>query len=51
MELLPAEREFEGRTAFVLGGLAAFLASPRSGFCTGAQFTADSGLLAGLRIF
>jgi NAD(P)-dependent dehydrogenase (short-subunit alcohol dehydrogenase family) len=31
--------------------LAAFLASPRSGFCTGGQFTADGGLLAGLRIF
>jgi 3-oxoacyl-[acyl-carrier protein] reductase len=31
--------------------LAAFLASSGSGFCTGAQFTADGGLLAGLRIF
>jgi NAD(P)-dependent dehydrogenase (short-subunit alcohol dehydrogenase family) len=30
--------------------LAAFLASPRSGFCSGAQFTADGGLLASLRI-
>lgn len=30
--------------------LAAFLASPRSGFCTGSQFTADGGLLASLRI-
>lgn len=30
--------------------LAGFLASPRSGFCTGSQFTADGGLLASLRI-
>ena len=30
--------------------LAAFLASSRSGFCTGSHFTADGGLLAGLRI-
>ncbi|BCP55482.1 oxidoreductase [Kaistia sp. 32K] len=30
--------------------LAAFLASPRSGFCTGSEFTADGGLLASLRI-
>jgi NAD(P)-dependent dehydrogenase (short-subunit alcohol dehydrogenase family) len=37
--------------AWEIAELAAFLASPRSGFCTGAQFTADGGLLAGLRIF
>jgi len=36
--------------AWEIAELAAFLASPRSGFCTGAQFTADGGLLAGLRI-
>ena len=28
-----------------------FLAGPRSGFCTGSQFTADGGLLAGIRLF
>jgi meso-butanediol dehydrogenase / (S,S)-butanediol dehydrogenase / diacetyl reductase len=37
--------------AWEIAELAAFLASPRSGFCTGSQFTADGGLLAGLRIF
>jgi meso-butanediol dehydrogenase/(S,S)-butanediol dehydrogenase/diacetyl reductase len=37
--------------AWEIAELAGFLASPRSGFCTGAQFTADGGLLAGLRIF
>ena len=37
--------------AWEIAELGAFLASPRSGFCTGAQFTADGGLLAGLRIF
>lgn len=36
--------------AWEIAELAAFLASPRSGFCTGSQFTADGGLLAGLRI-
>jgi meso-butanediol dehydrogenase / (S,S)-butanediol dehydrogenase / diacetyl reductase len=30
--------------------LTAFLAGPRSAFCTGGEFTADGGLLAGLRI-
>ena len=37
--------------AWEIAELAAFLASARSGFCTGSQFTADGGLLAGLRIF
>lgn len=36
--------------AWEIAELAAFLASPRSGFCTGSQFTADGGLLASLRI-
>jgi meso-butanediol dehydrogenase/(S,S)-butanediol dehydrogenase/diacetyl reductase len=36
--------------AWEIAELAAFLASPRSGFCTGSQFTADGGLMAGLRI-
>jgi NAD(P)-dependent dehydrogenase (short-subunit alcohol dehydrogenase family) len=37
--------------AWEVAELAAFLASSRSGFCTGSQFTIDGGLLAGLRIF
>ena len=37
--------------AWEIAELAAFLASPRSGFCTGSQFTADGGLLAGIRLF
>jgi meso-butanediol dehydrogenase/(S,S)-butanediol dehydrogenase/diacetyl reductase len=37
--------------AWEIAELAAFLASPRSGFCTGSQFTADGGLTAGLRIY
>jgi meso-butanediol dehydrogenase/(S,S)-butanediol dehydrogenase/diacetyl reductase len=37
--------------AWEIAELAAFLASPRSGFSTGSQFTADGGLLAGLCIF
>jgi meso-butanediol dehydrogenase/(S,S)-butanediol dehydrogenase/diacetyl reductase len=36
--------------AWEIAELAAFLGSPRSGFCTGSQFTADGGLLASLRI-
>jgi NAD(P)-dependent dehydrogenase (short-subunit alcohol dehydrogenase family) len=31
--------------------LVAFLSGPRSAFCTGAEFTVDGGLLAGLRIY
>ena len=31
--------------------LTAFLAGPRSTFCTGSDFTADGGLLAGLRLY
>ncbi|MET3925824.1 SDR family NAD(P)-dependent oxidoreductase [Devosia sp. 2618] len=38
-------------TALEIAELIGFLASERSGFCTGAEFTADGGLLAGLRIF
>lgn len=37
--------------AWEIAELAAFLASRRSGFCTGSEFTADGGLLAGLRIY
>jgi meso-butanediol dehydrogenase / (S,S)-butanediol dehydrogenase / diacetyl reductase len=37
--------------AWEIAELAAFLAGPRSSFCTGADFTADGGLLAGLRLY
>ncbi len=37
--------------AWEIAELAAFLAGPRSTFCTGAEFTADGGLLAGLRLY
>jgi NAD(P)-dependent dehydrogenase (short-subunit alcohol dehydrogenase family) len=36
--------------AWEIAELAAFLAGPRSTFCNGADFTADGGLLAGLRL-
>jgi meso-butanediol dehydrogenase/(S,S)-butanediol dehydrogenase/diacetyl reductase len=37
--------------AWEIAELTAFLAGPRSTFCTGADFTADGGLLAGLRLY
>jgi meso-butanediol dehydrogenase/(S,S)-butanediol dehydrogenase/diacetyl reductase len=37
--------------AWEIAELTAFLAGPRSAFCTGSEFTADGGLLAGLRIY
>ena len=37
--------------AWEIAELAAFLAGPRSTFCTGGEFRADGGLLAGLRLY
>jgi len=37
--------------AWEIAELTAFLAGPRSTFCTGSDFTADGGLLAGLRLY
>ena len=45
---VPLQRLGEARE---IAELTAFLAGPRSTFCTGSDFTADGGLLAGLRLY